>query len=73
MKQRSAEEQRILNLWPDLPEGPLERILHTLDAYRDEPDSMRVLAATYGVYGPGVTTGITLGDLRALETKLRSM
>ena len=52
---------------------PVERLRHTLAIYEGQiTDDEWVIRATSNVYGPGVTTGLTWGDLRALLAKLDS-
>jgi hypothetical protein len=51
------------------PDGtPLGNLRHTIAVYEGTEDDRVVLMATSGIYGE--TTGLTLGDLRAL---LRSL
>lgn len=65
MKQKCVHPE-----WPQPPETAWERLLHVLDIFGDEPDSMHVVTATTNVYAPhgepGSWTGLTLGDLRIL-------
>lgn len=49
------------------PATPIEALDHVLAVYVDEPDDRMVLQATNGIYGDGVITGLTMGDLRALR------
>ncbi|MCP9209634.1 hypothetical protein [Streptomyces cucumeris] len=62
---REAMEQ-----YGDAPATPTEALDHVLRVYVDEPDSRMVLEATNGIYGDGVRTGLTLGDLRAVRAAL---
>jgi hypothetical protein len=65
---------RLLRLWPEPPaeDNPFAKVAHLLDAYGPEVGDGTVVAfATGGVYGPGVRTGLTLGDLRAVLAKAR--
>lgn len=64
MKDLNAHE--IAATYPMPGDSPTERLAHTLAIFSDEPDTMQVLMATHNVYGDGVWTGITLGDLRGL-------
>ena len=54
----------------DAPTTPTEALAHTLAVLRDRPDSELVVMATSGVYGDGIRTGLTLGDLRAIAGRL---
>jgi hypothetical protein len=48
------------------PATPTEALAHVLAVYAAEPDNRLVMEVTSGVYGDGVRTGLTIGDLRAL-------
>ena len=48
------------------PDPLWEPVAHTLAVYADTPDEAYVIVATSNVYGKGVTTGLTWGDLRRL-------
>lgn len=63
----------ILKTWPKPPTNPTDALLHTLDAYQDSPDTDAVIIATSGMYGRGVRTGLTWGDLRAIAAKLNGV
>jgi hypothetical protein len=45
-------------------------LAHTLRFFADEADSKLVVMATSNVYGDGVKTGLTWGDLRAIALQL---
>ncbi|MER5378474.1 hypothetical protein [Streptomyces sp. NPDC002553] len=62
-------ETTIERLGPQ-PTTPLEALHHTLAVYEDQPDSRMVLEATSNIYGDGIRTGVTIGDLRALATMI---
>jgi hypothetical protein len=47
-----------------------EALAHVLKVYEGEPDDRLVVEATNGIYGQGVRTGLTFGDLRALAARL---
>jgi hypothetical protein len=53
------------------PRTALEALDHTLAVYAEESDDRMVLVATSNIYGQGVRTGLTLGDLRALQLALK--
>jgi hypothetical protein len=38
--------------------------------YKDEDDARLMVQATHNIYGDGVSTGLTMGDLRALAARL---
>jgi DNA-binding CsgD family transcriptional regulator len=54
--------------WPQPPDDddPVEKLAHVVDIYEDLSDSREVITATVNIYGKGVTTGLTMGDLRKL-------
>lgn len=52
--------------FPQPGDDPVERLRHTMAVFNNEHDDEWVLTATSGVYGPGVRTSLTRGDLRAL-------
>lgn len=56
----------ITDLWPQPPATMLERLRHVLDIWADFPDDHIIVMGTAEVYGPGVWTGLTMGDLRNL-------
>ena len=62
-------QETIERLGPE-PTTPAERLAHTLAAHEGTDDSWMVVEATNNVYGDGVRTGLTLGDLRALHQQL---
>lgn len=64
------EFREIRNHTPKVPTTALDTLRHTLFAFRELPDSQRMVNATTGVYGKGVRTGLTLGDLRSLGVTL---
>jgi len=57
-------------MYGDVPANELEALAHTLAVYADTPDSRMVVTATSNVYGDGVTTGLTFGDLRKIAERL---
>jgi hypothetical protein len=48
------------------PSNATEALTHVLAAYSDENDARMMVEATNGIYGEGIRTGLTIGDLRAL-------
>jgi len=54
----------------DAPATPTEALDHVLAVWADAPDDRVMITATSGIYGPGVRTGLTMGDLRALRVAL---
>lgn len=59
----------VLNAWPTPPDNPTDALKHVLSLFDDTPDDDFVVVATSGIYGPGVRTGLTWGDLRAIAAK----
>lgn len=51
---------------PEPGTTPVEHLRHTVASMAKRPDDDMVQMATYNIYGVGVTTGLTVGDLRAL-------
>ncbi|WP_333758811.1 hypothetical protein [Streptomyces sp. ISBFB 2968] len=62
---REAMEQ-----YGDEPADALEALTHVLKVYADEHDSRLMIEATNGIYGNGVRTGLTIGDLREIAARL---
>lgn len=62
---REAMEQ-----YGDAPAGALEALAHVLKVYADEHDSRLMIEATNNVYGRGLRTGLTMGDLREIAARL---
>lgn len=52
------------------PGTPEQALAHVLCAFADQPDDRMVLQATSNIYGDGVRTGLTMGDLRAIQHQL---
>jgi hypothetical protein len=52
------------------PTTPAEALAHVLCAFAQEPDEAFVITATSNLYGKGVRTGLTYGDLRAIQRQL---
>lgn len=52
------------------PTTPTEALAHVLCAFAEQPDEAYVLTATSNIYGEGVRTGLTYGDLRAIQRQL---
>lgn len=62
---------RITDRWPDPPTTMIQRLRHVLDVLEIYPDDHIVIIGTAEVYGPGVWTGLTVGDLRTLYGRER--
>lgn len=56
----------IREMWPEPPKTLKDKLFHFLDSYPEVSDGAVVLMATSNVYGRGVITGLTMGDIRAL-------
>jgi hypothetical protein len=52
------------------PADALEALAHVLRVFADEPDARLMVEATNGIYGNGVRTGLTMGDLREIAAQL---
>lgn len=48
------------------PDPEVDPVAHTLSVYADQPDDAFVVVASGNIYGEGVKTGLTWGDLRRL-------
>lgn len=60
---------------PPADDSPVARLAHTLAIYDEVPrlrprDDEWAVTATHNIYGYGVRTGLTWGDLRALHADL---
>jgi len=64
---REAMEQ-----YGDAPADAIEALTHVLKVYADEPDSRLMIEATNNIYGQGVRTGLTMGDLREIATRIQN-
>lgn len=62
---REAMEQ-----YGEEPTDGLEALGHVLRVYADENDSRLMIEATNNIYGQGVRTGLTIGDLRDIASRL---
>lgn len=51
---------------------PVDRLRHTLKAFEEVPNEDVVLTATSNVYGSGVWTGVTWGDLREILRRVEN-
>lgn len=52
------------------PTTPLQSLQHVLAVFDDAPDDRRIMTATSNIYGDGITTGLTMGDLRWIAAHL---
>lgn len=52
------------------PSTAVEALAHVLTVHADEPDDHLMVTATNGIYGAGVRTGLTMGDLRQIAAQL---
>lgn len=50
----------------EMPTTPVEALKHVVSIFADEADDVMVVLATRNIYGKGVATGLTWGDLRAI-------
>lgn len=56
--------------YPFPGDDPVERLRHTVAMFADQPKDAVAILATSGIYGYGVQTGVTWGDLRAIVERL---
>lgn len=59
-----------MDQYGDEPADALEALAHVLKVHADEHDSRMMVEATNGIYGDGIRTGLTMGDLREIAAKL---
>jgi hypothetical protein len=75
--------ERMMTKTPDVPEpsaaelldirnarDPLPALRHTVKMFGTEYTDKHAIVATKDYYGPGITTGLTWGHLRALLSEL---
>ncbi|MEU7096074.1 hypothetical protein [Kitasatospora aureofaciens] len=62
----SKTASEVLNKRPEAPQNPADALAHIIEVYAEVPDDRIMIEATTNVYGPGVRTGLTMGDLRSL-------
>lgn len=56
--------------YPRPTADPVSRLAHLLELHEDVGDDVVAIVATRDTYGPGVVTGLTYGDLRALSNRM---
>jgi len=56
---------------PEPGKDPIERLQHAVAMFENEPDNDWAIVATSNIYGQGVRTGLTWGDLRLLLVLVR--
>lgn len=69
MIRRTRETYAFINEHPE-PSTPEKALAHVVAIYEGEDDARMMVQATHNIYGDGVTTGLTMGDLRALAARL---
>lgn len=52
------------------PTTPLQSLHHVLAVLDRAPDDRQIITVTSNIYGDGITTGLTLGDLRWIAAHL---
>ncbi|GAA2680060.1 hypothetical protein GCM10010400_49290 [Streptomyces aculeolatus] len=70
MRSMDRIRRETIEQYGDAPATPTEALAHVLALFADEPNSRLMVEATSGIYGQGVRTGLTMGDLRALHAQL---
>lgn len=68
----SCKDPKFAEVFPRPTDNVASRLRHVLDLYAASPDDMVVVTGTLNAYGPGITTGLTLGDLRKINDTLTS-
>jgi hypothetical protein len=63
--------KNIKDIWPVPPTTMIDRLRQVLDVWGDYPDDFIILIATIEVYGPHISTGLTVGDLKELYGRER--
>lgn len=69
MIRRTRETYAFMEKYPQ-PTTPEEALGHVVALYEDEPDDRVMVEATSNIYADGVRTGLTMGDLRALNDRV---
>ena len=49
---------------------PEDGLAHTLSVFADTPDDKYIVVASHNVYGEGIRTGLTWGELRRIAAQL---
>lgn len=62
--------QEFIDAHPRPGGGPVEHLRHVVAVFHDSPADDYVLTASSNIYGDGIKTGLTHGDLRALLQRL---
>jgi hypothetical protein len=62
--------QDAIQQYGDAPANALQALAHVVAVFADAPDDQVMIQATSNIYGQGVRTGLTMGDLRVLAAKL---
>jgi len=65
--------QAVLDMVGPKPTTLRERLNHAIHVYKDAPNDMQVLLCTSNVYGRGVKTELTLGDIRDVGVVLDNL
>lgn len=52
------------------PTTPADALAHVLRVFAQQPDDAMVITVTDSIYGDGIRTGLTFGDLRAIQRQL---
>lgn len=71
MRSMNQIRREAMEQYGDAPTNAAEALTHVLAVYVDESDDRLMIEATNGIYGQGVRTGLTMGDLRALAASLK--
>lgn len=65
MIRRTRETYQWINAHPQ-PTDAMSSLAHVVDVYDGTEDDRVMVTATHNVYDDGVTTGLTMGDLREI-------
>jgi hypothetical protein len=66
-----STEEIVANCGPRPGDDPIERLQHVNRVYAGQEGESMAVMATSNIYGHGVTTGLTFGDLAVLEDAIR--
>lgn len=66
----AAARAEIIRQIGPAPTTPLEALRHILVLYADTPDDQTMIIGTSNIYGPSKKTGLTMGDLRAINDQM---
>lgn len=71
---RNRKDYEFIANHPEPSGSPVDRLQHVLDVYGDSAKNDQfAVEATRNIYGDGVVTGLTWGDLRGLLAEIKRL